>query len=134
MASKKPNPKKGKKPVKKRNVKAKISDEELRKLQKDLRKSMGKSILIEEDILKLKSKLRLHEPAKIKPKKKPSVFYRKFVFECGKCVGEFKHTVRIPMIKHKVICPKCSEEHILQIKPIAGDYEVKLPKSMKLVK
>lgn len=133
MAAKKSTPKKNKKTARK-PVETTISDKELRKLQRELMKSMGESILIEEDIKKLKNKLRLKEPVKAKSKKKPSVFYRKFVFECGKCIGEFKHTARIPVIEHKVVCPKCSEEHIIQIKPLAGDYEVKLPKTIKLIK
>lgn len=123
-----------KKIAKKEKSETKIYDKDLRKLQRELRKSMGKSILIEKDINKLKRKLRLKEPVRIEPKKKPSTFYRKFVFECGKCISEFEHAARIPMIEHKVVCPKCKEEYTLKIKPLAGEYEVKIPRGVKLVK
>ncbi|HDI73122.1 MAG: hypothetical protein DRO76_05875 [Candidatus Altiarchaeales archaeon] len=123
-----------KKIAKKEKSETKISDKDLRKLQRELRKSMGKSILIEKDINKLKRKLRLKEPVKIESKKKPSTFYRKFVFKCGKCISEFEHTARIPMIEHKVVCPKCKEEYTLKIKPLSGEYEVKVPRGVKLVK
>ncbi len=104
-----------------------ISDQELRKLQKELTESRNKSILIEADIRKLRDKLNFSSLGG-----KPG-FDRDFIFKCGKCVGEFSHKARITPIDHKVICPKCNKEHIVQIKPILGDYKVKLPKGIKLV-
>ena len=112
----------------------KISDRELRKIQKELRESRGKSILIEQDIKRLKEKLNFGRLQSAGSGSSSRIFHRDFVFRCGKCVGEFKHTAKISVIDHKVVCPKCSEEHLLQITPKAGDYKVKLPKSMKLVR
>ena len=127
-----------KKTTTEKKTQTKIFDKDLRKLQKDLMKSREKSTLIEKDILKLKDQLRLKGPAEIVPKKKskaePAIFYKKFIFKCGKCVGEFKHTARVPMIRYVVVCPVCKEEHVLKIKPLADGCEVKLPRSIKLIK
>lgn len=118
----------------KKKLKKKISDKDLMKLQKELKESRGKSILIEKDLKELRSKLGLKTPIETEPKKKPYIFYRNFVFKCGKCVDEFEHTAKITAMDYKVVCPNCREEHILKIKPLAGKYDVKFPRSIKLIK
>jgi hypothetical protein len=107
-----------------------LSDKELRKIQKELKSSMGRSMLIEQDIKRLKDRLDMDRPLKAGS----TLFRKDFVFKCGKCVGEFRHTANVAVIDHKVVCPKCRKEHLLQISPHAGEYRVKLPKSIKLVK
>jgi hypothetical protein len=114
----------------KERVDISISDKELQKIQKELKNSMGKSMLIEQDIKRLKDRLYTDKPLKAGS----TIFQKEFLFKCGKCVGEFKHTAKVAVIHHTVVCPKCKKEHLLQIKPHAGNYKVKLPKSIRIVK
>lgn len=90
---------------------------------------IGKSTVLEKD-------LRHQEWEKIiENKKKPDdLFYRNFVFRCGKCISEFKHTAKIGEIEHRIICPECNEEHILRIRPVSRRYNIKFPETIKLVK
>lgn len=90
---------------------------------------LGKSIVVERD-------LRHQEWDRIiENKKRPDdLFYRNFVFRCGKCISEFEHTAKIGEIEHKVVCPECKEEHIIKIKPLSKNYYVKIPKTIELVK
>lgn len=129
MSAKKAKTKK-KSAGKDRKKQTEISDKVLRKIQKELKDSMGKSILIEQDIKKLKDRLYAGKPFSAGS----TIFRKDFLFRCGKCVGEFKHTANVAVINHRVVCPKCREEHLLQIKPRAGNYKVKLPKTIKIVK
>lgn len=102
----------GKKPVKK-NVELKV---------------LGRSVLVDEDLKRKEHRMGLRAP-KSSRGEIPS-FYRKFVFKCGKCVSDFKHTARIPVIEQEVECPECKEVHIIRIIPISGHYEVRLPRSI----
>jgi len=122
-----------KKPENKARGGVRVSDKELRKIQKELHESWGRSILIEQDIKKLKDKLNFGRLQSAGEGGSSRVFQRDFVFRCGKCVGEFTHTAKIAVIDHKVVCPKCSEEHILRIVPNAGDYKIRLPKGIKQI-
>ena len=117
----------------KKTAPASISDKELRRIQKELQQTKGKSILIEQDIQKLRDKLSLNMCG-LPTKDNPAVIYKRFMFRCGKCVGEFEHNAKIAVLDHKVICPKCKKEHLLELEPHQGRYRVKLPKSIKLVK
>ena len=110
-----------------------ISDKELKRIQKELVSTRGKSILIEQDIQKLRDKLS-QNMCGLKTDDNPAVIHKKFVFRCGKCVGEFEHTAKIAVLDHKVICPKCKKEHLLELEPHQGRYRVKLPKGIKLIK
>jgi hypothetical protein len=110
-----------------------ISDKELQRIQKELNQTRSKSILIEQDIQKLRDKLSL-SMCGIQAKDNPAVIHKKFTFRCGKCVGEFEHNAKIAVLDHKVICPKCKKEHLLELEPHHGRYRVKLPKSIKLIK
>jgi len=114
---KKKKPKAKKKPAKKKRVKLRI---------------LGKSVLVEDDLKKKEHKLGLRAPRAGRGEI-PS-FYRKFVFKCGKCVSEFEHTAKIPVIKQMVICPECNQMHAIKIRPIAGHYEIEFPRSIKEVK
>jgi len=137
MASKKT---KKSKPLKNRNAKKKpvkksiLSDAELKKIQKELRDSRTRSTLIEQDIRRMRDKLMASGLAAV-GQRPTDVLCKNFMFRCGKCVEEFKHKARIDSIEHKVICPKCSKEHILHLKPVIGGYHIiKLPKTIKQIK
>ncbi|MFZ2455365.1 MAG: hypothetical protein WAX07_02700 [Candidatus Altiarchaeia archaeon] len=112
---------------------ASISDKELKRIQKELAQTKGKSILIEQDIRKLRDKLSLNMCG-VQTTDNPAVIHKKFMFRCGKCVGEFEHNAKIAVLDHKVICPICKKEHLLELEPHQGRYRVKLPKSIKLVR
>jgi len=112
---------------------ASISDKELKRIQKELVQTRGKSILIEQDIQKLRDKLSLNMCG-LQIKDNPAVIHKRFMFRCGKCVDVFEHNAKIAVLDHKVICPKCKKEHLLELEPHQGRYRVKLPKSIKLVK
>ena len=122
-----------KKQRRKQKAKKGFSDMELSQIKKELLESRHRSILIEEDLRKLRARLNVELPPTASPTN-PAVFYKSFVFECGKCVKEFHHRTEIGSIYHKVVCPKCNEEHILQFKPKITDYEVKIPKSIRVLK
>jgi hypothetical protein len=122
------------KKIKTNNVSpANISDKELNRIQKELAQTKSRSILIEQDIQKLRDKLSM-DMCGIQTKDNPAVIHKRFLFRCGKCVGEFEHNAKIAVLDHKVICPKCKKEHLLELEPHQGKYRVKLPKSIKLVK
>jgi len=110
-----------------------FSDLELSQIKKELESSRNRSILIEQDLRKLRARLNVEMPPTASPSN-PAVFYKSFTFECGKCVKEFQHNTEIASIYHKVVCPKCNEEHILQFKPKVAQYDVKIPKSIKVVR
>lgn len=97
-------------------------------------KQLGRSTLIEEDLQNTEKKLGYSRPEHLMGEREPKLFYRKFVFKCGKCIHEFEHEATIPIIEHKVVCPKCSEEHIVRIIPVARHYELKMPEKLKVVK
>ena len=120
-----------KRDLKKGPVKRRIAKKEPVKKKVEL-KILGKSVLVDEDLKKRDHRLGLRAP-KANKGEIPS-FYRKFAFKCGKCVSEFKHTAEIPVIEQRVKCPECNEIHIIRIIPIGGQYEVKLPRSIKGVK
>ncbi|MBN2250846.1 MAG: hypothetical protein JW724_02075 [Candidatus Altiarchaeota archaeon] len=122
------------KEVKKSARDAEISDKELKKIQKELRESLGRSILIERDLRKMREKLSSLGRAESSPVAGSTLFYRNFVFKCGKCVEEFDHKANVTAIEHKVVCPKCNKEHVLLLKPAAGKMKVRLPKGIKLVR
>ena len=137
MASKKI---KKSKPSKSRNANKKpvkkpiLTDSELKKIQKELRESRNKSILIENDIRRMRDRLTASGLAAA-GSRPTDILSKNFVFKCGKCVEEFKHKAKIDSIEHKVICPKCNEEHLIQLKPIMGGYHIiKLSKSIKQIK
>ena len=130
MAAKKTAKSKEKKPKKK--MPSTISDKELLRIQKELAQTRGRSILIEQDIQKLRDKLSLNMYGF--QKKNPAIIHKKFRFRCGKCVGEFEHNAKIAVIGHKVICPICKKEHLLELEPHQGKYRVKFPKTIKQVK
>ncbi len=130
MAAKKTAKSKDKKS--KKEMPPTISDTELKKIQKELAQTKGKSILIEQDIQKLRDRLSLNMPSL--QKKNPAVIHKKFLLRCGKCVGEFEHNAKIAVLDHKVICPICKKEHLLELEPHEGKYRVKFPKGIKLVK
>ncbi len=90
---------------------------------------LGKSTVVEKDLRRLE-----WEKTVGGKKKKECLFYRNFVFKCGKCIHEFEHTTEIGEIEHKVICPECDEEHILRIRPVSKNYDVKIPRTVELVK
>jgi len=96
-----------------------ISDKELRRIQKELAQTKNKSILIEQDIQKLREKLSLSMCGISDGN--PAVIHKKFLFRCGKCVGEFEHNANIAVINHKVVCPKCKKEHLLELEPRQGN-------------
>jgi rRNA maturation endonuclease Nob1 len=110
-----------------------ISDKELKRIQKELAHTRGRSILIEQDIQKLREKLSLNM-AGVREKNNPAVVYKKFLLRCDKCVGEFEHNAKIAVLDHKVVCPICKKEHLLELEPHEGKYRVKFPKSIKQVK
>jgi len=97
-------------------------------------KKLGRSTLVEEDLQYTESKLKHKEPEHLKEEREPRLFYRKFVFRCDKCVHEFEHEATIPIIEHKVVCPKCRKEHVIRVVPVARHYELKLPKGLTAVK
>ena len=97
-------------------------------------KKLGRSTLVEEDLQHTERRLKHKEPEHLKGEREPRLFYRKFVFKCGKCVHEFEHEATIPIIEHKVVCPKCGEEHIIRVVPVAKHYELKLPKELTAVR
>ena len=132
MPKKKKQRKPAKKPAKKK--KEAFSDRELAKIKKELVDSRNKSVLIEEDIRRLKQSLNIELPSHMLPNRDTKVFYKDFVFECGNCVKEFRHRTEVSSIYHKVVCPKCNEEHVLVFKPKIKDYEVRLPKTIKQVR
>jgi len=123
--------KKARKPAKKRAVKRKVKKKPVKRKGVKL-KLLGKSVLVDEDLKRRDHRLGLRAP-KAKNGEIPS-FYQKFAFKCGKCVSEFKHTAKIPIIEQGVKCPECNEIHMIRIIPIGGHYEVKLPRSIKGVK
>jgi|WetSurMetagenome_2_1015567.scaffolds.fasta_scaffold133092_2 hypothetical protein len=131
MASKKITKSKGN--IEKKVAPAPVSDKELKRIQKELIQTRGKSILIEQDIQKLREKLSLNMCG-LQTANNPAVIHKRFLFRCGKCVGEFEHNAKIAVLDHKVICPKCKKEHLLELEPHQGKYRVKLPKGIKLVK
>jgi hypothetical protein len=110
-----------------------ISDKELQRIQKELVQTKGRSILIEQDIQKLRDRLS-QNMCGLQTKDNPAVVHKRFVFRCGKCVGVFEHNAKIAVLDHKAICPKCKKEHLLELEPHQGRYRVKLPKSIKQVK
>jgi DNA-directed RNA polymerase subunit RPC12/RpoP len=137
MASKKT---KKPKPSKSRNMKKKpvrkpiLTDNELKKIQKELRESRTKSILIENDIRRMRDRLTASGLAAA-GSRPTDILTKNFVFKCGKCVEEFKHKAKIDSIEHKVICPKCNKEHILHLKPMIGGYHIiKIPATIKQIK
>lgn len=97
-------------------------------------KRLGKSTLVEEDLQKAEKNLEYSEPKELKEDKTPKLFYRNFVFRCEKCIHEFKHETTVPILEHKVVCPKCNETHVLRVVPVARHYELKMPKSLKAIK
>jgi Zn finger protein HypA/HybF involved in hydrogenase expression len=97
-------------------------------------KVLGKSTLIEEDLQATEKKLDYVEPETLKGERKPQLFYRNFVFKCGKCIKDFKHETAIPIIEHQVVCPTCNEVHLIRVIPVARHYELKLPKNLKAVR
>jgi Zn finger protein HypA/HybF involved in hydrogenase expression len=97
-------------------------------------KNLGKSTLIEEDFQKTAKGLDYSEPSELKGERKPQLFYRNFVFKCEKCIHEFKHESAIPIIEHKVVCPKCSEVHVVRVIPVTRHYELQLPKGLKAIR
>ncbi len=123
--------KKAKKAVKKKAVKRAVKKKSAKKKGVEL-KILGKSVLVNDDLKRRDHRLGLRAP-KANKGEIPS-FYRKFAFKCGKCVSEFKHTAKIPVIEQGVKCPECNEIHMIRIIPIGGHYEVKLPRSIKGVK
>ena len=123
--------KRANKAIRKKTVKRKVGGKPAKKKSVEL-KVLGKSVLVDEDLKKRDYRLGLRAP-KAKKGEIPS-FYRKFAFKCGKCVSEFKHTAKIPIIEQGVKCPECNEIHVIRIIPIGGHYEVKLPRSIKGVK
>lgn len=126
-----PKKKKQRKPAKKPKKKDAFSDRELAKIKKELEDTRSRSVLIEEDIRRLKQSLNIELPPHVLPNKDTKVFYKDFVFECGNCVKEFRHRTEVSSIYHKVVCPKCNEEHVLVFKPNIKDYEVRLPKTIR---
>jgi formylmethanofuran dehydrogenase subunit E len=110
-----------------------ISDKEFRRIQNELTQTKNRSILIEQDIQKLRDKLSLNMFG-ASTNDNPTVINKKFRFRCDKCVGEFEHNAKIAVLDHKVICPKCKKEHLLALEPHQGKYRVKIPKSIKQVK
>jgi DNA-directed RNA polymerase subunit RPC12/RpoP len=98
-------------------------------------KVLGKSTLIEEDLQATEKQLGdCSEPEKEKGEHKPQLFYRNFVFKCGKCIKDFKHEAAIPIIEHPVVCPTCNEVHLIRVIPVTRHYELKLPKNLKAVR
>ncbi|RLI92271.1 MAG: hypothetical protein DRO89_02410 [Candidatus Altiarchaeales archaeon] len=93
-------------------------------------KKLGRSILVEEDLQRTEKRLKHKEPEHLREEREPRLFYRKFVFRCGKCIHEFEHETTIPIIEHKVVCPKCGEEHIIRVVPATRHYELKLPEGL----
>lgn len=110
-----------------------ISDKELRRIQNELAHTKNRSILIEQDIRRLRDRLSLSMCAP-SLENSPAVIHKKFLFRCGKCVGEFEHNAKIAVLDHRVVCPKCKKEHLLKLEPQQGRYKLKVPKSIKLVK
>ncbi len=88
-------------------------------------KDLGESILIEEDLQVAEKNLVHVEPEQLKGERNPKLFYRNFVFKCNKCVHEFEHEAAIPIIEHKIVCPKCNKEHIIRIVPVSKQYTIK---------
>ncbi|HDH41295.1 MAG TPA: zinc ribbon domain-containing protein [Candidatus Altiarchaeales archaeon] len=97
-------------------------------------KKLGRSTLVEEDLQHIERRLEHKEPEHLRKEREPRLFYRKFVFRCGKCIHEFEHETTIPIIEHKVVCPKCGEEHVIRVVPVARHYELKLPERLTVVK
>ena len=95
-------------------------------------KSLGRSILVEEDLQKLERKAKLSEMEKHK-KRMPRLFYRNFVYRCEKCISEFEHKTIVPIVEHEVVCPECGEVHIIKIVPVSRHYELRLPKGLRII-
>ncbi|MBN2014803.1 MAG: zinc ribbon domain-containing protein [Candidatus Altiarchaeota archaeon] len=119
---------------KKTTAKATLGNKRIAKKGGVLVKQLGRSTLVEEDLQHTEHGLTHKEPEHLTGEREPKLFYRKFVFRCGKCVHEFEHEATIPIIEHKVVCPKCSEEHIIRVIPVARHYELKMPKDLTAIK
>lgn len=96
-------------------------------------KELGKSTLVEADFQRMEGELEVKEPEHLKGDMRPKLFYRKFVFRCGKCIKEFEHETTIPVIEHRVVCPQCDEDYVVRVIPVARHYEFRLPPELRVM-
>ena len=134
MAAKKTNQKKTKKKTVAGKKKPELTDKELIKIQKELEATKGKSILIEEDLKRMRAELNACVPYS-PVKKKAEVTLRHYKFVCKTCVNPFEHKATMPVIEQRFMCPKCRKEHVLEIHPTTvKNYRILLPNTVKIRK
>ncbi|MEA1924364.1 MAG: hypothetical protein U9M95_00685 [Candidatus Altiarchaeota archaeon] len=93
---------------------------------------LPKSVVVEEDMISIEEKTDTGSLASAHVKKTPT-FYKKYAMKCMKCVKNFEHKAHIPSVKQRVKCPECGEVHLIEIIPVSGEYEIRIPKTLRVV-
>ena len=111
-------------------------DKELALIEKELRRGGGDSKVVEADLRKLESRLMHLDLEETQPKKtdEHKKFYRKFVFKCKGCKGQFDKNINVAPIKKKLVCPACGKDHTLGLTPSSRFYHVSNSKHIEIKK
>ncbi|MFH1789207.1 MAG: hypothetical protein ABH834_07485 [Candidatus Altiarchaeota archaeon] len=122
--------------LKKLEDRLKKVDKELALIEKELRSGGAKSKIVEADLKRLERKLMHLEVEEDEPKtpQDPRRFYRKFVFKCKKCKGQFDKKVNLPTVSKKLVCPACGKDHTLGLYPSSRFYHVSHSKDIEIKK
>lgn len=103
-----------------------IVDRELALIEKELSSSSDlNSRILDKDLKTVRRRLvDLHVEEKKGAETSPPTFYKKFVFRCKKCSGDFEQNIRVTPLRKKLVCPACGKDHTIGITPSSRFYHV----------